>query len=49
MSVMLCSVRLGTDDLSVVCWIRTLLYVLKLVKNKYQNVLLHKVVDTSMM
>jgi hypothetical protein len=48
-SVMLCCISLGANELSVMCWMRTLLYILKLVKNKYQNVLLHENVDISMM
>ena len=45
---MLYSISLGANELSVICCMRTLLYLLKLVKNKYPNVLLHKHVDTSM-
>jgi len=40
-SAMLCSISLGANELSVICWMRTLLYLSNLVKNKYQNLLLH--------
>ena len=46
---MLYSISLGANELSVICWMRTVLYLLKLVKNKHQNVLLHEHVDISVM